>query len=43
MPETEGLMQGLKDSGCSQEAAARICSLRGGRLAKLKPEYEERL
>ena len=27
MPETEGLMQGLKDSGCSEETAARICSL----------------
>ena len=27
MPETERLMQGLKDSGCSDEAAARICSL----------------
>ena len=27
MPETERLMQGLKDSGCSEEAAARICSL----------------
>lgn len=28
MQETELLMQGLKDSGCSEEAAARICSLR---------------
>ena len=27
MPNTERLMQGLKDSGCSEEAAARICSL----------------
>lgn len=27
MPDTERLMQGLKDSGCSEEAAARICSL----------------
>ena len=27
MPETERLMQGLKDSGCSEEAAVRICSL----------------
>ena len=26
MPETEGLMQGLKDSGCSEETAARSCS-----------------
>ena len=27
MPDTARLMQGLKDSGCSEEAAARICSL----------------
>ena len=27
MPEIEELMQGLKDSGCSEEAAARICCL----------------
>ena len=27
MPETEQLMQGLKDSGCSNEAAEQICSL----------------
>ena len=29
MPETEQLMQGLKASGCTEEAAARICSLYG--------------
>ena len=28
MSETERLMQGLMDSGCSAEAASRICSLR---------------
>ncbi len=27
MPETEQLMQGLKDSGCTEEAAAKICAL----------------
>ena len=27
MPETEQLMQGLKDSGCPEEAAAKICAL----------------
>ena len=27
MSGTEQLMQGLKDSGCSDEAAKRICSL----------------
>ena len=27
MPEAEQLMQGLKDSGCTDEAAARICAL----------------
>ena len=27
MPEAEQLMQGLKDSGCTDEAAAKICSL----------------
>ena len=27
MPETEQLMQGLKDSGCTEETAAKICAL----------------
>ena len=27
MPDAERLMQGLRDSGCSEETAARICSL----------------
>ena len=27
MPGAEQLMQGLKDSGCPEEAAAMICSL----------------
>ena len=27
MPEAEQLMQGLKDSGCTDEAAAKICAL----------------
>ena len=35
MPETEMLLQGLKDSGCPEETAARICSLYSA------GEYEE--
>ncbi len=27
MPEAEQLMQGLKDSGCTDEAATKICAL----------------
>ncbi|MBR4458689.1 MAG: hypothetical protein IKS31_07020 [Clostridia bacterium] len=27
MPETERLLQALRDSGCAEEAAAEICSL----------------
>ena len=43
MPETEWLMQGLQDSGCSEEAAAQICSLystgdRAGMLRRMKKE-----
>ena len=27
MPETEQLMQGLNDSGCTDETASKICAL----------------